>query len=251
MKVFNKLGEWLLHISQDAEDTSSGQTKLLVSDKPIKKVLEDIHAELVEHSELLDRKEKLEQLLPDLLLKDNRKSQFVVSGFTDTDIVHFDVQNVQTQTAYMLIDLSDITNWPHVNIGHIVIEYIIIEIDPDPTTYLGEIKLGFLENVDATNGDFHQIIDLDMRRKSELLVEVLDFGSHGLDLRTNHWFGPTTANSVLFQTTGADIVGPDGNSFPSGEGDFVMIIEASAGAVDVSLTIGYETVDPSARVNTV
>ena len=184
----------------------------------------------------------LDKLFPDLITKDGRTSQFTVAGFTDTNIVHFDIQNIQTQTAFMLIDLSDITNWPHTDAGHIIIEYLIIEIDPDPTNYLGEIKLGFLTDVDGSNGDFHQIIDLDMRRKSELLVEVLDFGSHGLDLRTNHWFGPTIADSALFQASGADIVGPDGNSFPSGNGDFVMIIEASAGAVDVSLTVGYETI---------
>ena len=179
---------------------------------------------------------------PDLINKDGRKSQFVVSGFTDTGIVHLDVQGVAVaQTAFMLIDLSDTTNWPHIKTGHIVVEYIILEIDP-ADNYLGEIKLGFLENVDTSNGDFHQVIDIDMARKSDLFVETLDFGSHGLDLRTNHWFGPTTANSVKFRTAGADIVGPDGNSFPSGDGDLVMLVEVSAQSVDVSITIGYETV---------
>ena len=185
----------------------------------------------------------VERVLPELITKDGRRSQFAVLGFTDTDIVHMDVQNISTQTAFMLIDLSDTANWAHAAKGHIVIEYVLIEIDPDPANYLGEIKLGFLENVDASNGDFHQIIDIDMRRKSELLVEVLDFGSHGMDLRTNHWFGPTVADSPLFQTD-VNLLGPDGNtSYPSGEGDLAMIIEASAGAVDVSITVGYETVD--------
>lgn len=177
----------------------------------------------------------------DLITKDGRTSQYTATGFTDTDIVHFDIQNVQTQTAYMLIDLSDTTNWPHTDTGHTNVEYIILEIDPDPTSYLGEIKLGFLSDVDSDNGNFHQIIDIDMRRKAELLVEVIDFGSHGLDLRENHWFGPTISDSALFQTD-VGLVGPDGNSFFSGAGDFAMIIEASAGAVDVSITLGYETV---------
>ena len=177
----------------------------------------------------------------DLIDKDNRKSQFVVSGFTDTAIVHADVMNIQAQKAVMLIDLSDTTNWPHTNTEHIVIEYIIVEVDPDGS-YVGEVKFGFLSNVNATNGDFHQVIDVDMARKADLLVETLDFGSHGLDLRTNHWFGPTTADSLLFQTD-VNLLGPDGNtSYPSGDGDFVLLIERTAGAVDVSLTIGYETV---------
>lgn len=64
----------------------------------------------------------------------------------------------------------------------------------------------------------------------------------GMDLETNHWFGPTTADSTLFQTD-VNLLGPDGNiSFPSGAGDLVVIVERTAGAVDVSITLGYETV---------
>ena len=44
-----------------------------------------------------------------------------------------------------------------------------------------------------------------------------------------------------------NLEGPDGNSsYPSGDGDVVMIISGANtgnGAVNVSVTIGYETVD--------
>lgn len=172
--------------------------------------------------------------------KGGRRSQFIAAGYADTDIVHMDVQNIQAQTAFMLIDLSDIVNWPHTDTGYITIEYIIIEIDPD-ANFVGEVKLGFLSNVDATNGDFNQVLDVDMVRKADLLVETIDFGTHGMDLEKAHWFGPVTADSTLFQTD-VNLLGPDGNtSYPSGNGDLVMIIERTAGAVDVSLSIGYET----------
>ena len=36
--------------------------------------------------------------------------------------------------------------------------YMIVEVDPDGS-YLGEIKFGFLSNVDGTNGDFNQLAD--------------------------------------------------------------------------------------------
>ncbi len=179
----------------------------------------------------------------DLITKDGKTSQYVVMGFTDTDIVHMDIHNLQAaSTAYMLIDLSDDINWPHTNTGHINIEYFILEVDPDGS-FVGEVKLGFLSSVDSNDGDFHQVLDLDMRRKADLLVENIDFGSHGMDLRTNHWFGPTTSNSILFQTD-VNLMGPDGNtSYPSGAGDFVMIVERTGGAVDVSITLGYETAE--------
>ncbi len=178
----------------------------------------------------------------DTITKDGRTSQFVASGFTETHTVHLDVQAVATQTAYMLIDISDTTNWKHTNTGHINLEYLIIEVDPD-ATFAGEIKIGFLTNVDATNGDFNQILDIDMVRKSDLLVETIDFGSHGLDCETSHHFGPITANSTLFQTD-VNLGGPDDPAtitYPSGASDLVMLIERSAGTVDVSITLGYET----------
>lgn len=172
--------------------------------------------------------------------KDGKTSLFVVSGFTDTDTVHLDTGSIGAQTAFMLIDLSDTSNWKHTETGHINLEYILVEVDPD-NSFFGEIKIGFLTNVDADNGDFNQIMDVDMARKSDLLVEQLHFGSHGFDCTTRHHFGPIIANSLLFRT-GLNIEGPDGaTSYPSGDGDLVMLVEWTAGAVDVSVTLGYET----------
>lgn len=177
----------------------------------------------------------------DIIDKDGRKSQSVVLGFTDTHTVHLDTQSVAAQEAFMLIDLSDTTNWAHSLTGHINLEYMIIEVDPD-ASYLGEVKIGFLSNVDGDNGDFNQILDIDMAKKSDLLVEILDFGSHGFDCEEGHHFGPITANSALFQTD-VNLEGPDGTTaFPSGDGDLVMLVERSAGTVDVSVTLGYEAV---------
>lgn len=179
------------------------------------------------------------------ITKDGKTSLYVVSGFTETYTVHMDVQSVVLTTAFMLIDLSNASgNWKHTETGHINLEYLIIEVDPD-TSFLGEIKLGFLTNVDAINGDFNQVIDIDMIKKSDLLVENLNFGSHGMDLQTSHHFGPMLVDSVLFRT-GLDLGGPDDPAvitYPSGDGDLILLIERSAGEVDVSVTLGYETAD--------
>ena len=181
----------------------------------------------------------------DLITKDGRTSQYVAAGFTETETIHLDVGTSSASIAYMLIDLSNDTDkWQHTNTGHINLEYLIVEVDPD-TNWKGEVKIGFLEDVGANDGDFYQVIDIDMARKSGLLVENIDFGSHGLDCESDHHFGPIIADSALFQTAGADLGGPDNPAvltYPSGAGDLAMIIDSDgANIVDVSITIGYET----------
>lgn len=177
----------------------------------------------------------------DLITRHSRASQYVVQGFADTQSVHLDTGSVTTQTAFMLVDISDTTNWKHTETDHVIIRHILIEVDPD-TNYLGEVKIGFLDNVGAVNGEFHQIIDFDMAKKSDLAIEDLEF-SGGFHCQDSTHFGPHVV-STLFQTD-EDLGGPDvpgTPAFPSGDGDLVMILEVAAGAVDVSITLVYETV---------
>ena len=105
------------------------------------------------------------------------------------------------------------------------------------------MKIGFLSSVDATDGDFNQIIDVDMRRKTALIIEDLIF-TGGFHCQTLTHFGPIIANSTLFQTSGANILGPDATtSHPSGNGDLAMIVDGDGtNFVDVSITLIYETV---------
>ena len=178
----------------------------------------------------------------DVVTRESRTSQYVVDGFSDTQTVHLDTGSVAAQTAFMLIDISDTTNWKHTNTDHVIIDHILIEVDPD-ATYLGEIKVGFLSGVTATNGDFNQIIDFDMAKKSDLAIEDLTFGG-GFHCDAATHFGPILADSALFQTD-VDSGGPDDPStltYPSGAGDLVLLVERSAGTVDVSITLVYETV---------
>ena len=181
------------------------------------------------------------QPVGDIVTRHGRNSQYIVDGFADTSTVHLDTGSVNSQTAFMLVDISDTTSWPHTNTHHIIIRHILIQVDPD-STFLGEVNIGFLSSVDADNGDFNTIIDLDLAKKSDLIIEDLQFVG-GFHCQAATHFGPIDANSTLFQTTGANITGPDGSTtHPCGNGDLVMVVEASAGAVDVSVTLIYETV---------
>ena len=172
----------------------------------------------------------------------SRTSLYVMDGFADTSTVHLDTATDSTLVALMLVDISDTTNWKHTLTDHIIIRHILIETDPD-ASWVGEVKIGFLTSVDGTDGDFNQIIDIDMRRKTALIIEDLNF-TGGFHCQTSTHFGPVIADSTLFQTD-VDLVGPDGGvaAYPSGAGDLVMIIDGDGtNFVDVSITMIYETV---------
>lgn len=181
-----------------------------------------------------------------IITQDNKTSLYTVAGFTNTQTVHLDVEVTTSPKSFMLIDLSDTTNWKHTNTGEIVIEYMVLEVDPG-STFAGEVRIGYLKNVDATNGDFVTLFDVDMKKSAELLVENINFGSHGLHCGDTQHFGPVDANDVAYQTD-VNLGGPDDPTtltYPSGNGDLILqVTDAGAGnaGVDISITIGYETI---------
>ena len=178
----------------------------------------------------------------DIITRHDRDSQYVVQGFADTSTMHLDTGSVAANTAFMLIDISDTTNWKHTNTDHIIIDHLTIQADPD-ANFFGEIKIGFLKDVNTISGSFFQILDLDLRKKSDLIIEDLAFGG-GFHCQASTHFGPVSGNATHFQTD-VNIAGPSGAalSFPSGPGDLVMIVDSiTGGSVDVSVTAIYETV---------
>jgi len=170
-------------------------------------------------------------------------SAHFVPGHVDIEVVHIDVEVAGTATtAFMLIDLTDTTNWPHTATGHIDIAYWMFNVNPT-ATFVGDIDVGFLSAVDATNGDFNGIFEIHMDKKQDSITEMMNFGAFEMSLELAHWFGPTIANSTLFQTD-VNLGGPDDSAtltYPSGAGDLVMIVTATTSDVAVGLTIGYRT----------
>lgn len=175
----------------------------------------------------------------DSVTVDNITSLRTVPGELDDGFIHLDAVGLAATTPFILVDLSDTTNWPHSDTDHILIDYLILETDPS-TTFQGNLALGFLTAVDGTDGDFNQILEINMDQKADSLVETINFGAFGLHLQLDHWFGPTTANDTTWNT-GASILGPDGNTFPAGTGDLVCLVTRTAGNLSYGITLGYST----------
>lgn len=176
------------------------------------------------------------------LTNENETSLKTVPGNFDVETIHLDAEDISADTGFMLVDLTDTINWPHTKTGHIDILYFILSTDP-ASNFSGDIELGFLTNVDATNGDFNELFELHLEKQSDAQALLFNYGAFGVALESDHFFGPITANDTTWQTD-VDIQGPDGNvSYPSGNGDLAMKIVRTAGDISVSITIGYRTVD--------
>lgn len=174
---------------------------------------------------------------------EGQKSVRVALGHKPVFGVHLSVQNASGTVGYMLIDLSDTTNWPHTNTDHIILEKIVIQTSQTSSpAFVGDIQFGFLSGVDATNGDFNQIGVLHGDRTTAVGSGQFDFSLFGMDLEADGWFGPVTADDTTWQTD-TNLLGPNGaTTFPAGNGDFVMKLVSSAGNIDIGVTVIYTTV---------
>ncbi len=169
-------------------------------------------------------------------------SLYTVLGASSSEFIHLAVDDIAATTGYMLVDLSDTTNWPHIPTGLISLRSIVISIDPD-VNFQGDIVFGFLENVDGTNGDLLKILSFHLEKKADPIDIFINFGPFEMDLDADRWFGPTIADDTTWQTD-VNLLGPDGNtSFPAGDGDLVCKVIRSAGQVEIGVTVGYETYD--------
>jgi hypothetical protein len=144
----------------------------------------------------------------------------------------------------IVIDISDTTNYPHDNTGYLHTGNIVLGVDASANAdYV--IQLGFLADVDATDGDFHEIFNIDGSRKAG--------NSHFISvgrspeapyLYPSKFTGPIESNQTAFQTDVnlRSTLDPTGTAAtPSGTGDMAMRVTHTAGTYTVSLMIGYHS----------
>lgn len=153
--------------------------------------------------------------------------------------------SVNADKGFMIVDLSDTTNWPHVNTGKIQIYNVKASFTLD-STFAGRFDLGWLSGVTATNGDLNHIHSwrFDSVSTGTAFGDELNFGGEGMffECNTAYWFGLTSADDTTWQSD-VNLTGPNGNaSFPAGNGDLVCRIDRTAGTLSFGLTVTYRTI---------
>lgn len=162
--------------------------------------------------------------------------------FADVFQVHIDLENVNDINR-MVIDMSDGggANWKHpAGAGEIILKSTTINVNP-AGGFMGDIELGFLSNVDSSNGDFTIVKAWHIERVTVEQINI--FTEHSeCNLSLARLFGPKTLNDVAFQTD-VNLVGPNGGNHPSGDGDLVLrVFDTDERGVDIGLSVCYKIV---------
>jgi hypothetical protein len=172
------------------------------------------------------------------VLYENVRSVPVVQGPDQVRVVHLDLEAIAASAGFMLIDLSNTVAWPHDAANNIYMRGIDFNANPS-SAFTGDISLGFLRDVDATNGNFHIWKTWHFDQGSGNID--ISYRYQYLHLDEDEIFGPIDANDTLWQTD-VNLLGPDGGTtHPSGTGDLTLKITRGAGAVDVGITAFYKT----------
>lgn len=160
--------------------------------------------------------------------------------------LHFFASGLVADQDFIVVDISDTTNYPHTETTYVHLEWIFIEaIGSTAVAAEYEVSCGFLTNVDATNGDYYVVHHLDGSRATGTTQEVnFQFYPNGHRCRTaSHVTGHKSLNDVGFQTDVnlASTLDTTSADTPSGSGDFVCRLDWTAGTVDIIVSAGYHT----------
>lgn len=149
-------------------------------------------------------------------------------------------EGVNTTTGFMLVDLSDTTNWPHTNTNHVVVDGLYESVDPD-SSFTGDIYYGWLSAAGTTSSTLNCIRVISLDHNNRGADTACAFYPDSIECKSGDWFGLSKTSQTKFQTD-TNLKGPDGNtSYPAGNGDFVALVDRSAGTLDMGLVIKYHT----------
>lgn len=158
--------------------------------------------------------------------------------------VHLDTGDITASTDYQLIDISDTTNYPHDNTTWLHTAWIMVEVD---SNNIGDyvIEFGFLDSVDATNGDFYSVFTVHgSKTAGQQKFAFFGMNPEGPKMRIESIATSVKSlNDVAFQT---DVnlkttLSPLSTASPAGNNDVVVRITVNAGTIDVSINMHYHS----------
>lgn len=162
----------------------------------------------------------------------------------DSVVMHFHQDGIAGDSTYILWDLSDTTLFKHKNTNYIHIEWIKIETDASAAGNY-KVYMGFLKNVDDTNGDLWTLNHWSASLQTgNNINEFINYSPNGA--KCDSTFFSThgiSYDSTKFQTDRnlPNIITPTVYNTPSGDGDGVLWIINTAGSLNLTFDIGFHS----------
>jgi hypothetical protein len=152
-------------------------------------------------------------------------------------------REISTTQDFIFIDLSDTTDYPHSNTSWIHVGNLIIDVDATNTADY-EIHMGFIDNVDGADGDFHHVYSWKgSKLAGRQIHSVIATSPESVKMRTSSTLGTIDLNQTAFQTDVnlASTKDPLTIDTPSGDGDVVLRVIVNTGSINLSLSMTYHS----------
>ena len=168
--------------------------------------------------------------------------KFILIGDKAMFSVSMHLDNLIASQDFILVDVSDTTNWPHANgSGKVNIHSISIFLDPD-NTFNGDITLIFIEENDSTDGTTHELYGVHLQKQAveqeiskifqtPLVADKIKHLSDTINT-TDTGVQDDVALASVFDKTVAYSTLPE-------DDDVLLRLDMSAGSIDIGITIQY------------
>ena len=166
----------------------------------------------------------------------------VVHAHGGSGMIHYYKAGITASEDVILIDLSDTVNYPHLETTAIHMAWFNYDIDPSSDAdYL--LQIGFLENVDLTNGDFYELFRVSGSRKTgNAKGGFFPMSPHGPSCSSGKIASSVSSlNDIAFQTNVnlASTLDPSLANTPSGSGDLIYRLTIDAGTINLVIESSY------------
>ncbi|GAI22082.1 unnamed protein product, partial [marine sediment metagenome] len=165
-----------------------------------------------------------------------------IHGSHDGDSISFEEDDIDVTTGYVLIDLSDTTNYPHSGTERVGVDWIVVTGLAD-TSAVGYFDIGFITRIDGVNSDWYSIFHDHFDKKEERFEIMLNLVPQSVECNpTKHLSGGGMkfVNDATFNT-GGTVKGTYSDTTPPAVGDLVLKVTRSAGQTDLAVAVGYHT----------
>ncbi len=171
--------------------------------------------------------------------------EIVQNCHPDSSAMHFHIEDqTASSTSFILIDISDTTNYGHSNTSFIHIEWVQAQVDASITGNY-ELSIAFLEDVDVTSGNRYIIKHWSGTQQAgnQLLIFENMFPSGWKMRAINNATHLISLNNTDYQTDVnlATTLDPSSADTPPGAKDVIMFLEVTAGTINVAIDIGYHS----------